>query len=113
MHINEKYIGYKFLAILIVAFSFLVLIIPSLVTISIKHSILAEKTILIVEAGILFGIIYFVKSIVRLTALLIFIIFLSIVVNISYTFWLQSDFFPEILLDEIKYSKPTKPRWYK
>jgi len=113
MHINEKNIGYKLLAFLIVAFSLLLLIIPSLVTISIKHSIIAEKTILIVEASILFGMVFFVKSIGRLSIMLIIIIFLSVVVNISYTYWLQSDYFPENLLDEIKYSKPTKPRWYK
>ena len=113
MYINEKNIGYKLLSILIVAFSLLVLIIPSLVTISIKHSIIIEKTILIMEASILFGIVFFINSIVRLFILLISIIFLSVVVNISYTYWLQSDYFPENLLDEVKYSKPTKPRWYK
>lgn len=109
----EKIIVHKLIAMLFIALAMLIVVLPSLVTISIKHSNIVEAWVLITELIILLGIIVFTKKVQKMYFLLVLTIVLSAMINISYTYWLQSDYFPKKLLNSPLHSKATKPTWFK
>ena len=113
MYLKDDIIAHRLIAILILAMSMLFILIPALVSISNKHSSIVEKSILILEIFISFGVIFFVKKISKMYLSLVSMLVVSVFINISYTHWLQTNYFPEKLLDKPISSKPTKPRWYK
>jgi len=104
---------HKLFALLIAFFAMLFIIIPSLVTVSVQHSDIIEKTLMSIELLMLLTIVFLSKKSLYLYVFIIFAIIFSLVINIQYTYWLQSESFPKNLLNDVISEKPTKPSWYK